>query len=260
MIKKKKVNKKKLDLILLVLFPILASIISLVFEIGFVGGILLFMVVPSIYLSFRNPKKIKKSFLFSIFFSIPFSFVGDYLAVINKVWQTPSIYRIFGVVSIEQFLWGFCFIYLVIIFYEYFLDKGRDNKLSKDFKHMVIYLTIMAISLLFFIFFMPSLLIFDYAYLFMGIFFIIFPLIFLYKPIAKAFPKFLVATIYFIFFDLIYEITALKLDHWSFPGSQFIGKISLGGMMFPVEELIFWMGLGVIMILSWYEFFADDKK
>jgi len=58
---------------------------------------------------------------------------------------------------------------------------------------------------------------------------------------------------------LIYELTAVKLEQWHFPG-QYIGWIDLFGLKFPFEELLFWMGLSSFVVLSIYEGFIDNDK
>ena len=61
------------------------------------------------------------------------------------------------------------------------------------------------------------------------------------------------------FFFLSFELTALKLDQWRFPGEN-IGHVQLFGLLFPFEEFIFWIVFGTPIILSYYELFVDDDK
>lgn len=50
------------------------------------------------------------------------------------------------------------------------------------------------------------------------------------------------------------------LGQWTFPGDQFIGWVNMLGVRFPFEELLFWFMLAAIGILSYYEFFDDNRK
>jgi len=56
------------------------------------------------------------------------------------------------------------------------------------------------------------------------------------------------------------KVTALQLGWWDFPGSNFIGWVSIFNIRFPLEELIFWLFLFAMAILTYYEFFDDDEK
>ena len=60
--------------------------------------------------------------------------------------------------------------------------------------------------------------------------------------------------------NFIYDIAALKLGWWTFPGTEFIGWISIAGVSFPIEEFIFWIILFALGVLSYYEYFDDDEK
>ena len=109
--------------------------------------------------------------------------------------------------------------------------------------------------------FFPSLLYIEYFYLKIGIIAILFPLIGVLANSPSLYSKFFKVGIYFFFYTLLYEITALQLDQWSFPAKdQFIGQIVLLGHSFPFEELFFWIMISSISTLSYYEYFEDDDK
>jgi hypothetical protein len=59
---------------------------------------------------------------------------------------------------------------------------------------------------------------------------------------------------------LMFELTGLELQLWTFPGTHFIGWVDLLGYKFPFEEFFFWFVLSAITILSYYEFFDDNRK
>ena len=80
-----------------------------------------------------------------------------------------------------------------------------------------------------------------------------------------GFPKFLNRYLkiaaYFFIFNFIYEVTAVKLNQWSFPTrNQLIGMVDFMGAHFAVEELIFWMVLTAMSVVSFYEVFDDDLE
>jgi hypothetical protein len=65
---------------------------------------------------------------------------------------------------------------------------------------------------------------------------------------------------YFFYFNIIYEIVGLRLRWWDFPGTQFVGHVSLFGVTFPFEEFFFWLVLGGFMVLSYFELFDNTQK
>ena len=174
---------------------------------------------------------------------------------LSNVWVVQSIFpfTVFGA-KIEGILWAFFCVYYAVIFYEHLADKAP----KKNAPNLIYLSTIVLFSFLLFLvafFNFPSALNFPYFYFFFGTLFMFIPLcliLFWKKRVRK--PLILVS--YFFYFHLLYEIIALYLHWWSFPsGGQFIGWISLFGVSFPYEELIFFVLLGVLAFISYYEFF-----
>lgn len=71
--------------------------------------------------------------------------------------------------------------------------------------------------------------------------------------------KFIKTGVFFFMLYLIYELTAVNLGQWYFPG-EYVGWVELAGARFPFEELFFWMMLSSSAVLALYEGFVDDKK
>lgn len=158
-------------------------------------------------------------------------------------------------------MWTFFQIYLIIMFYEYFLEKHiRDKIWHPRTKYLV--LLVSGLFLLFLILFFgyPALLRIPYWYFIFGLTLILLPLIIQAFSFPKVFAKILKVVPYFFYLTFIYEITALKLGWWVFPGREFIGWVSFFGVSFPFEEFFFWLVLLAASLLSYYEFYADDEK
>src|SRR3989344_3323013 len=139
-----KIKPHKVDVILIILFPVLATLLTLIFKTNFLISTLLFFGVPSLYLSFRRPGIVLKSLIFTAIFSIPFSILVDYLAGMDKSWFVPSTIfssRFLGVIPIEDFIWGFLWVFFTVMFYEYFLDRGKEkDHISQNIKYLVVLL------------------------------------------------------------------------------------------------------------------------
>lgn len=254
---------KKLDIFLLVAFPITAVTISLTFNVNFLTSILLFYGLPSLWFSLRTPSKVKRTLIFTSLLSIPFGIIMDYLGTIDNSWfitHTVFPFRLFGVVPFEDLIWGFFLTYSTIIFYEHFLDKGKHNLIDKRMKY-ILWPAYTALLIFFIVLFSkPELLIVRYAYLWIGVVIIFLPSITFLSFFPRLLSKYVKTASYFFLLALLFEITALQLNQWSFPGRNFIGWVEMFGYRFPFEEFFFWFIMATIGGLSYYEFFDDDRR
>jgi len=253
-------KKRQVDLVLILVWPIIASFLSFLFKVNFLGATIFFLILPSIYLSLRDRKCVARAAIFSLV-SMPFAFALEYLAVKNGAWYFPkSIFsmRIFDTIILEVLLWHFVWIYLVIIYYEYFLDKDAHTQLGSPrlkyplFSFMAVFILILFSA----IYTLPVRI--PYFYLILGIVMVAIPIIVVLFEFPKLLAKFTKVTLYFSYLYLTMDVTEIALGHWYYPG-QFIGWFELFGQRLPAEELIFWIILGAAAILSWYQYF-DEKE
>lgn len=253
---------KKIDIIFLILSPFIATLTSLTFRTNFLTSILFYFGIPAIYLSLRNKHAVKKSVIFSLIFGIIGGGLVDFLMHINKAWFVPTIFtfRIFNQIPIEDFIWGFLAVFNVIMFYEHFLDKGKHNIKDSNIKYLfslIIFLTFISSSIYIF---NKNLFIIPYFFIKAGLIFFIIPTVSFLTFFPRLISKYLKTGIYFFAQSFMFELTALSLGQWSFKGNQYIGWLQFSSIKFPLEEFIFWMVLFSTCILSYYEFFDDDRK
>lgn len=259
----KKVNKH--EFLVLLLWPIAASILSFIFDAQIYLSLFLFFGVPSAYLSYKHPNLIKKSLFFSVLFSVPAAFLLDYIMEYTNGWaigrmELPHLW-IIQYVSFLQIIWLILYTYLIVLYYEVFFDRNSDKIVYARTKKLVAIGAGTLFLILFFHYVDQRVLYVDYFYLKIGLLAVLLPLLaFLVKtPVVTA--KFFKVGSYFFFYTMLYELTALRLDQWSFPAKdQFIGHITLAGIAFPVEEFFFWIMLSAVSILAYYEYFDDDGK
>jgi len=249
------------DMVLVLIFPIIATILSLMLKLSAFTSIIIFILVPSVYLSFRAKQYIKKSLIFAFIAGVPFIIIIDYIAHITKTWIIPKSilpFRLFGIVSIEIVLWSFSLLYFTVIFYEYFLDHHVTKRLwHPHLKYLIVIELVMFSAFLILFFKVPNLLNIPYFYLILGIMLMLIPVLIELFEHPKLSSKFFKTAAYFFFFNFLYEVTALKLGWWDFNGTQFIGWVFIFGVKFPFEELFFWFMLLAMAILSFYEFFDN---
>lgn len=264
MIKRKhSLLSKKIDIIFLILSPVFATLVSLVVKANFLTSTLLYFGIPSIYLSFRNKHAIKKSAIFSFVVGvIGGGIMFDYLSHLNNSWFVPSIFhiRILGQVPIEDLLWGFLSVYNIIMFYEHLLDKGKHNLKDTRLKYLVVLIMFSLIMFTIIYIFENKLFFLSYFYIKSTVVLFLIPTISFLTFFPRLISKYLKTGVYFFAQSLMFELTALKLGQWSFNNNQYIGWMQISNLKFPLEEFIFWMVLFSTCVLSYYEFFDDDRK
>lgn len=264
--KQAKMSRKR-ALVAVLIWPIIASVLSFAFSADILTSIFLFFGVPAVYLSYLCRMRIVKTAFFSVLVTLPIATVVDYVMEHTGGWFLPlsvfGDFRLFGYVTIEQYIWLFLYVYLVVMFYETFLEHAptRERTLDPRLKWLSLLLLVPLGVFLILLAVNHSWLQIDYFYLKFGLIMVIPPIIFLVFRLPKLLGRMLKAGTYFFFLSFIYELTALALGQWEFPAeNQFIGILDIGGMRFPFEEFFFWILLGAIATLSYYEFFDDDRR
>lgn len=257
-------KSKKEKIVVLCLWPVLSALVSFQFNINSLESMFFFLLIPCIYLSVLLPGLVKKSLTFSVITGLSIMIVLDYTMHATAQWFLPTVFpfRVFTLVPIEDLIWAVLSIYLVVMFYEYFLDNHRERKVWRPkMTRLSMYLVVMLVIFFTVYTFYPVWLAqIPYAYLIFGVVITLIPLIIecLRRPVLI--PKLCAAAGMFFFYNLIYEITALKLGWWTFPSHQYIGMVSLAGVSFPLEEFFFWFMVLSPAILAYYEAFDDDEK
>ncbi len=249
---------KSIDTIALLTLPFLSGALCLFFDANLLVLTLFFFGLPALLLSVRQPTHIKKVLFFSLVTAIPVAIIIDYLCVADQSWYVfESVFpRLFGKVVVEDILWLVLMTYDICFLSEYF--KQSHSQIHKHITRIAAIFGILLFLFLAFVFMSPETLQIPYAYLWIGLLFVVLPII-LFLP---QFPQFLkiFITISFLFIPtlLLAELTGLKLNLWEFSGGHLLGHVSLFGLSFPFEELIFFIILSISATLSYYEFFANN--
>lgn len=255
---------KKMDTGTIVIIPVIVTALTIYFRTNFLVSTLLFFALPSAYIIFRNAGIFKKSSVFALLFGTIFYVVLDPLAALNGAWAiTGTLFPIkfLGLATIENYIFALLWTLLVILFYEHFFDRGRRyDKISPTIRYLIYPSGLLVLGIITAFYGAQSLLYIPYFYLFAGILFSIIPLcLFLYEfPIFL--PRFVVIGFYFSFLLFLFEIVALENNQWAFPGADFVGVINFFGYKFPVEEFFIWIVAATPGLLSFYEFFADNRR
>jgi len=222
-----------------------------------------FFVVPTVYLCIRQPKPWKRILAGTAFIGVCLGLLFNIIVSANRGWDEVSSqlvfnYRLFGFWPVDEPVWFILWALFVFVFYEHFFDRESKGRISKRFLYFFIPTLFVFVGVLLTFWLNNQALRFGYAYFFSAIP-IFFPLVYVLRKDPNLFMKFFKTSAFFFMLYLLYEITAMKLGSWYFPG-QYIGWVELMGIRFPLEELIFWMSVSTFGVLSLYEFSVDDEK
>lgn len=254
-------STQKTELILFLLYPILATMISFIFKVNVLIGVILFLGIPAFYLSFRVPvNTVVRSLIFSSLL-IPVIWVINFIAHKNLQWIIPTTMVPFYIDKIPMFevsLWMLFLSHFTILFYEYFLDRHFVKKMwYPKMKYFIMPLVFGPVLALLLNHFFPL----TYFYLLFGVIGLFLPVILVEFKLPSLMAKFIKVAMYFFYVTFLYEIVALKLNHWYFPTQgKFIGWVTFFGQWFPIEEFVFWLGLCAMATLTYFEYFDDDSK
>ena len=258
-------KRVSIDLALILVWPLVATLLSFLVKPNALGSIIIFLLVPAIYLSVRGKEYVKKAAVFSLIVGIPVMIVLDYIAQVSGSWIMYPVsilpFKFFGIVTLEIILWAVFTCYFIIIFYEYFINHHATKYFWKSkMKYLLtVVLTLFTLFVLFY-FASPSSLKIPYFYLLWGVVLLLIPFLLYLLKYPKTTSKFFLAGAYFFYLHFIYEVAALKLGWWVFPSVEFIGWVSVFGVSFPLEEVIFWFILLALTTVAAYELFDDDNR
>jgi hypothetical protein len=254
---------KKIDLVIAVLIPLLVFLSVFFFDlhITYLESLVLILGLPSVYLSLKNQKIVKKVFWFSLVISVPVAIILELVGFGDNAWSVPSSvlpWKLFGIIPLEDFLWMFLTVYTIIIFYEHFCNRRFQSKVSSKIWVINSVLYLLAVLAVFVFMTNADLLVLPYTYIWLSIPMFLIPSILFLGFYPRFLIPFLKVQIYFFFAHSLFELIGIKLGHWTFPGMHYLGWISVWSLRFPVEELAFVMLLGAFATLSYYEFFTNN--
>jgi hypothetical protein len=254
--------RKRLDFAALIVLLVGAACASLYFRLGITTSVVLYLLIPALYLCWRQKKNYAKIILASTVLTI-FGISLDVIGEHNLAWRVPLsspllAYPVWGVTPLGLIAWGFCVAFFTIVFYEHFLDDEKHPALSKYFLYALIPSTTLFFAVGLVALFDSRALNAPYAYLLaFGAAEVPLLMALVRKP-ALLYKIFLLGVFFFVV-NFIFELTALTLHQWSFPG-QYVGWVRMFGFSFPLEELILWIALSSPTAVFYYETFFDDGR
>lgn len=257
----------RIDVLMMFVLPLFAFVLAFVFRTNLLTSTILFFGLPSIYLSIKNYRAIVKTSIFAFLLSVPATFIIDYLMVRDGAWYIVGSvfpFRLFNVVVIEQFIFSYLWTYVMVSMYEYFFDRNapfqKERFVSKKMLCFILVVLLIAFFMIGLLLVKASMVVIPYIYILFGITFIFIPLVLFLWHFPHFYRRFLNITLYFFFFAFLVEYVGLSLHQWIFPGFHYIWKIKYLGFSLPIEEVLFYFILSTPGILTYYEYFDDDRK
>ena len=256
-------QNKKVNFIFLLLWPIIASVLCFSFSLNGLESVLVYYVLPSLYVSYLLPKRIKKTAFFALAGALIWISL-DYVWELTGAWVVVSAFstKLLGNISIESVVWVYVWIYWIIICYQYFWDKKNSVIETRKRTYGLFMLglfTIIALSIC--VYKIGLNLYIPYSYLILGTIACLLPSLSIYFYFPSLRKKLVSAGIYFMYATILYEGTALSLHYWYFPSiGQFIFLLPLFGYYIPIEEIIIWIIFGSTAVIGLYELLDDDEK
>jgi hypothetical protein len=248
-------NKKILFLLFYVLF---AGLLVFIFKPTYLVSIILVLVPPS-FVNFAWLKKSKlKIFIFCFITAFVIAPAIELCARLANVWDVQSIIsRPLGLIPIKNMFFAFLNFLWVLSFYEYFVDKDSNKKISHRFKILTA-IYIFAAFVIYTVFFINKELV-TLNYFAISIPLLIIPAVFIFFNKPSLLKKVILPTIFFALVFFYYEVISLVVGSWWWPG-EYLFKTHIFGKVFPLDDVIIWYFLSTPVLIGGYEFFSDDWK
>lgn len=250
-------NTKKLRLIGLFVYILLACLVVYFLEPVYLLSIIIVLVPPAIVNFLWLKKSRQKILIFSIVSTFLFAFAIELSSRLANTWDVQStLPRVLGIIPLENMLFAFLNIFWVLSFYEYFVDRETKN-ISKKFKYLVMMFLVFSLIIFGAYIYNPEIIAMNYFTT--AIIILIIPSIIIFGKNPSILKKTLLPTLFFAFVFFVYEIVSLKIGSWWWPG-EYLKTFIVFGKVFPLDDIIIWYFLSTITLIGGYEFFADNSK
>lgn len=247
------------NILWLIGWSVIAFLLALHFRLDYFFSVLLFFGPPAVGFSLQKPVYIRRALIFALCLTLPLMSVGEYLAVTGHAWYVSASVlplRFFGYLPIEDIILSLFLVYSIVIWYESAFITGHSHATQRRMLRLICISIALTIILAASSFFGLDLSLIPDVYLWLAVFVLIPPIgitLFLAPYLAYRYALTLAA---FGIVLLLFEFVGTLFNYWIFPGT-YIGMMTIFGVHFPVEELIFWIALFPVGVLAYYELYDD---
>lgn len=249
-------RKKKKRILFLLGYVFLACLLIFWLEPQYFYTVLIVLIPPAVlnYLWLKRSRL--KVLIFSFFALVLFAPPVEIAARLANVWDVQTIFPEFlGLVSVENMIFAFINFFWVLTFYEYFVDRDGDGKISKRYKYLIGIFCIFFVVFFTLFFYNEQLVTLNYFQI--AFLTLIVPSLIIFIKNPKLIKKTILTTLFFAVVFFVYELVAIKIGNWWWPGEYWL-TFNVWGEVFPVDDIIIWYFLSTPTLIGGYEFFADD--
>ncbi len=250
--------EKKKKIICLFLYVVFASFVVYVLKPYYFFSILIVLLPPSLVNFLWLKKSKKKILIFSLLSTVLFAPPVELIARLANAWDVQSIFpRPFDLIPLENMLFAFLNVFWVLSFYEYFVDRDTVGSVSKRIKYLLGIYCLAAVLIYSLYFYNHGIIVLNYFQLAVPVLIIPSLIFFLTIPSLHKIKKAILPTAFFFLVFFVYELISLRIGSWWWPG-EYLFPLTIGGKVFPLDDVIIWYLLSTPVLIGSYEFFADD--
>lgn len=251
---------KKKKIICLFAYVVFASVLVYSLKPYYFFSILIVLLPPALVNFLWLKRSRRKILLFSILSTLFFAPPVELAARLANAWDVQSIFpRPFDLIPFENMLFAFLNVFWVLSFYEYFVDRDTIGSVSKRLKYLLGIYCLVAVLVYSLYFYNHEIIALNYFQLAVPVLIIPSIIFFFTIPALNKIKKAVLPTVFFALVFFIYELVSLKIGSWWWPGEYFF-PLTIGGKVFPLDDVIIWYLLSTPVLIGSYEFFADDWK
>ncbi len=141
-----------MDFAVVILILLLSSVVWFVFDLKpLIGGGLLFMLLPVVYLGLREAKPWKALLGASLVLGFLLGFFFDFIQSYNLAWSVDRLaipWKVLDVMPIDNAIGYFLMTLLTLVFYEHFFTRRRDVPLPRRFYKAAVVVTAVVVTML----------------------------------------------------------------------------------------------------------------
>ncbi len=249
---------KRRRLVLLGIYVLLACAFVYLIKPVYLLSILIVLVPPAIINFVWLERSRAKIFWFSLLTTLLFAPPVELAARLTNAWDVQSVLpRLFGIAPLENLLFAFLNFFWVLSFYEYFVDRDTNKKISPRFRWIIIGYCLLSVLAFTTFFINQRAIAFNYHTL--SLIILLVPGAIIFYQLPRILFKTWLPTIFFAGVFFVYEIVSLMIGSWWWPG-EYLLPLNIFGHVFPLDDVIIWYLLSTPVLIGGYEFFVDDGK
>lgn len=252
------------DHLVLAILVIGVSVFLFLHPISPLWGSILYFGLPSAYLVFRKWCIFELAYPPALLFGFLYGLSFEYVNEVSGAWVFPLAHTfvfpdIFFGVPGDVMVWYVLWVFMIVAYYEYFIDRPFSCRLvmRRVYKALILG-ALPLLAIVYFELILGQHLRIPYSYTITGLATLV-PVYMLYLRKPKIFPKLAKNIPFLAAFFLVMEAVALLIGYWAFPGT-YAYSFNFYGHTVPIEELLLWVIGSPLIIAAYHELFLDDER